>query len=226
MSDVARSLTVLQYGDSFFPGGAVAFSWGLEGLVADGLISGAADVSRFIGSQLRFRWATADRGILAAAFLGGDDHDSVARADRLQDAMSLPAELRRGSRRAGAALLAVHARLATPGISDYRARVRRGGAPGHLAVAQGLVYRGVGLDLAEAMTVSAHGLCVSLVGAAIRLGLLGHVEAQSLLTGIRASLVELIELPIPSLDEVSSFTPMADIATMHHETQTVRLFSN
>jgi len=217
---------MLQYGDSFFPGGAVAFSWGLEGLLADRAILGTGDVSRFVRSQLRSRWATADRGVLAAAFLAAEDHDAVARVDWFQEAISLPAGLRRGSRRAGAALLAVHARLATPGIEAYRAGVRQGAAPGHLAVAQGLVYHGVGLDLAEAMTVSAHGLCVSVLGAAIRLGLLGHIEAQSMLAEIRASIVELIERPIPSLGEISSFTPVTDIAIMHHETQPVRLFSN
>ena len=37
-------LAALQLGDSAFPSGSFAFSWGLEGLVADGLVDGEADL--------------------------------------------------------------------------------------------------------------------------------------------------------------------------------------
>ena len=41
MSDVADALAVLQFGDSFFPSGAVSFSWGLEGLSDSGVVTDA-----------------------------------------------------------------------------------------------------------------------------------------------------------------------------------------
>ena len=41
-------LALLQHGDSFFPGGATSFSWGLEGLCADGIVVDADDVSAFV----------------------------------------------------------------------------------------------------------------------------------------------------------------------------------
>ena len=37
--DVAADLAALQFGDSFFPSGAVSFSLGLETLYADGIVA-------------------------------------------------------------------------------------------------------------------------------------------------------------------------------------------
>ena len=94
-------LATLQHADSFFPSGAVSFSWGLEALRADGLVQSADDVALFAAGQLRHRWATADRPVLAATYTASDDLEAVAAIDRLQDAMALPLELRLGSRRMG-----------------------------------------------------------------------------------------------------------------------------
>jgi hypothetical protein len=65
--DSRSLLAALQHADSFFPSGAVSFSWGLEALRADGLVRTANDVALFIAGLLRHRWATGDRPLLAAA---------------------------------------------------------------------------------------------------------------------------------------------------------------
>ncbi len=46
-------LVALQHGDSFFPSGSFAFSWGLETLRNDGLVHGSTDVERFALDQLK-----------------------------------------------------------------------------------------------------------------------------------------------------------------------------
>jgi urease accessory protein len=223
----SRSLLVaLQHADSFFPSGSVSFSWGLEALRADGLIRTADEVALFIAGQLRHRWASGDRPVLAAAHAAGDDLEAVSVVDHLQEAMALPAELRQGSRRMGAALLGVHARLETRNATSYHARVLADRAPGHLAAVQGLIWRGIGLDLDVALVVGAHGLCVGLIGAALRLGLMGHIEGQRSLAALRSVIAELVATPLPGLDEISTFAPACDVAFMRHETQTGRLFAN
>ena len=140
-------LAMLQHGDSFFPSGAVSFSWGIEALGADGKISKADDVARFVRQQLKGRWATSDRPVLCAAHAAGGDLDSVLTADRLMEANSLAAEQREGSKRMGAALLNIHARLETRGAKDYQARLRAGAAPGHVAAVQGFLWHALGLDV-------------------------------------------------------------------------------
>ena len=129
-------LAALQFGDSFFPSGAVSFSLGLETLHAEGIVSDRGALDAFLAEQVAERWATSERAFLAAAHRACPDWPAVAEIDALQEAMTLPRELREGSRKGGAALLGVHARMGTPGAADYRARLRAGDAQGHLAVVQ------------------------------------------------------------------------------------------
>ncbi len=225
MTETAHLLAALQHGDSFFPSGQASFSWGLEDLASDGRITGAETLHAFIDGQLRYRWAGTDRVVLAAAHQANGDLDSVAEADRVLDAMSLPAGLREGSARMGAALLSIHVELETHQADVYRARVRKTIVPGHMAAVQGLVWRATGLSLDGALAVSAHGTCIGLLGAAMRLGLIGHLDGQRLLARLRETTVELLTDPAPPLDAATAYAPAVDIAIMHHETKTSRLFS-
>jgi urease accessory protein len=95
-----------------------------------------------------------------------------------------------------------------------------------VAVMQGLLWRGIGLDLEVALPVAAHGFCVGLIGAALRLGLIGHVEGQRCLAGLHGLIADVLESPLPGLDEISTFAPACDIAFMRHEVQPGRLFAN
>ena len=102
----------------------------------------------------------------------------------------------------------------------------RGEVPGHTAAVQGLVWRGAGLDVAAAETLSAHTFATGVLGAAIRLGLLGHIAAQRILLETRAIVTELLREPAPALDALHASTPEAEIAIMRHETAVTRLFAN
>ncbi len=219
-------LLLLQHGDSFFPGGSVSFSWGLETLCADGRVTTARDVARFLEGQLRHRWAPMDRAFLAAAHWTGDDLGLVREADRQLEAMTLSKELREGSRAAGKALLNVHEKLGTPLAGPYRRDVLEGGGCGHLAVVQGLLFQNLGLDLSSALIVSAHTTCIGILGAAVRLGRIGAMDGQSILSDLHPVIGDLIKSPIPPLEETGALTPQTEIALMRHETQEVRLFSN
>ena len=73
---------------------------------------------------------------------------------------------------------------------------------------------------------AAHSLCTGLASAALRLGLLGHLEAQQVLTQVQPTILELLVEPAPLPDQVHGFSPLAEIAVMRHETQDLRLFAN
>lgn len=226
MADGAELLAALQHADSFFPGGGTAFSWGLEALCADRQVTSADDVQRFLEGQLRHRWASCDRLFLAAAHRVHRDLDAVADLDRRLEVMTLPRELREGATRAGAALLNIHERLETAGASAYRTLVRSGRTPGHLSVVQGLLLAGCGLGEAAAAAVSAHALSVNVVGAALRLSVIGHADAQRILTRLRPLVAYLLTRPVDSFGEAAVYTPVTDAAAMRHELQSARLFAN
>jgi len=145
MPDLANLLGALQYGDSFFPSGSVSFSWGLETLHSDRMVVSAGELAGFVEGQLRHRWATCDACALTAAFRADGQLDRVAAVDDIVEAMTLATELREGSKRSGASLLNVHAKLETPGALEYRERVRKRVAHGHLPVVQGTLWRAVGM---------------------------------------------------------------------------------
>ena len=224
MDERERLLVALQHGDSAFPGGGFAFSWGVEGLVADELVGTVDDLERVVEDLLLGRWAPFDRAAFRAAFAAGSDLDRVTVVDREVEAGTLVAGLREGSRRAGRALLGVHVRLATPCAEAYRAMIEDG-APGHLAVVQGLVWRGLGLSVESAEALAAWGLVWALVSAAVRLDVIGHVAAQALLTRLRPRIAALLATP-PPMAPLHAFTPLADIAVARHARRDVRLFAN
>jgi len=221
-----RQLTTLQYADSFFPSGAVAFSFGLETLVQDGVVQDAGDVQRFLCDQIEFRWASADRVVLSAAWQAGSDMSKLQQIDALQESMTISQALREGSRRAGAALLSVHRELNTIGAQEFSDAVSAEQTPGHLNVVQGLAWRGGGLALESCQLISAHSLCVGVLGAALRLSVIGHLNAQRILTALHPVIDVVLHRPMPPLECVSAYSPLGEIATMRHVGQISRLFSN
>lgn len=225
MSDLDTSLLQLQHGDSFFPSGSVAFSFGLEMLSADMQVRDAAAVERFLLDQLRSRWATLEWGFLAAAWQA-EELDEQMEVDFLVESMTFARGLRVGSKRAGAALLTVHTELGTHGIANFVRACDDSATPGHLSVVQGIAWRGCGLALRDCALVGAHTFCVGVLGAALRLGLIGHLAAQRILSTARPEIVAIGQTQPPHPDSLSAYTPMADIAVMRHETLTHRLFSN
>lgn len=222
MFDTAAALALLQYGDSAYPAGGFAFSWGVEGLLADGWLEGRDALDALVADHLSFRWASMDRPLLCRAFLASD-LEAVAAVDRLAEAATPSAQMRDGSHRAGKALLGIGVRLGGPLCTAYRAQVSADLRLGHLPVIQALAYRDAGLDRASAELLSGWTLVTGLVSAAVRLGTIGHVEAQQSLATARPVLDDLLASDPPA--ELSSFTPLIDIAVSRGPSRHVRMFA-
>lgn len=222
----AALLSALQFADSFFPGGGVGLSWGLEQLRADRELAEAGEVAVFVEGQMTQRWSAFDAPALSAAWHANGDLARLQEIDALLEAMTLAQELREGSRRAGGAMLSVHAKLGGASAQAFRAGVLAGDTPGHLAVVQGLVWHAAGVPEPACRAMSAHLLATGLVSAALRLGVIGHLQAQAALNQVRPVTARLLEQPVAALEDIAAFTPATDIASMRHETADSRMFSN
>ena len=222
MFDASAALALLQYGDSAYPAGSFAFSWGVEGLAADGLLSSHQDLDDIVWEHLTLRWNSMDRPLLGHAFRAGDVA-GIAAVDRQAETATPMAAMRDGSRRAGRALLGVSVRLGGPLATAYRGLLADAPNLGHLVAVQAVVYRDAGLDHAAAELVSGWTLVSGLVSAAVRLGVVGHVEAQRSLAAARAVLADLLAEPVPAGVLPSSFTPLIDIAVSR--TRPLRMFT-
>jgi len=219
-------LQAMQHADSAFPSGGFAFSQGLESLASSPQTPRAAEIANFIRVQLALRWKTADRVALAHAHRAAADLQAVAAVDHDVEASTIVELLRTGSRRNGMALLAAHVRLRTPRATEYQAMVHRGEALGHLAVVQGLVWQGIGIAERTAIAMSGYGLANSMATAAIRLGLVGAIEAQRWVASCLPIIAEATETPVDNDELMSSYVPFSEIAVMRHERQPTRLFFN
>lgn len=226
MNEEEHILTILQYGDSFFPSGAVSFSWGVEMLKEDGVITCIKSLNEFLENQLINKWTSFERVVLAHAYENADKTNELIAIDYLVESMTLSNELRSGSKRLGSALLATHSRLDTPLAKNYQLLIFDHVALGHLPVIQGLLAKAIGQTKTSALIISAYNFCVAILSAALRLGIVGHIDCQNSLSKYRQLIAELTVQEIPDLKNIHAFTPYADIASMRHEHTNTRLFAN
>jgi urease accessory protein len=101
--------------------------------------------------------------------------------------------------------------------------VLAGAAPGHLPVAQAVCFRAAGLTLETAEAVAVWQVVSGITGAAMRLGICGHLGAQRVVTTVNPLLLDLLQRQPPT--EPAAFTAYADIAAQRHN-DGVRLFAS
>ena len=219
-------LPALQQADAAFPSGGFAFSNGIEGLDAMGARLDGPALAGVTEAVLRHRWAPCDRIALAQAWRAGPDVARLAEIGRALEAATLPESLRLGSRRNGAALLAAHVRLGTPGASTLQAALQANALLGHLPLLQGALWRAVGLDEAAAIQVSGYTVASGLASAAVRLGCLGALPAQAALRDVLPLIAELSRGPVPAIDRLGGFLPWLDIACARQQGAPLRLFAS
>jgi urease accessory protein len=220
------ALSAMQHADSMFPNGAVSFSWGLEALYNRGIVAGRADVAEFLLAHVEGRWADFDRPVVAHALAAAGDIDRLVVLDEQVEAQSLGAELRLGSTRMGNAMLNVHLRLKTRMAAEYLDAIADGRAFGHVAVVQGMLWGQLGFGADQAQVMSAHGLCTGILSASIRLSAIGHIDAQAIYAQVMPRIEAVLRAPLCDPEELHSFAPQIEIASMKHETDEMRLFVN
>ena len=219
-------LVAFQHADSAFPSGSFAFSNGIEGLASLGAPLDRDGLADTIGAILRHRWATADRVALVRAHRAESDLDAVAAVDFEMEAASVSEPLRNGSRRNGNALLASHVRLRTEGASLLQQRIVSGRAFGHLPVVQGYLWRALGIGEGDAVAISGYTVATGLITAAVRLGRIGALEAQTVLRSVLPLVGEHAERPIGLDARLESFLPWVDVAAARNTRAELRLFAN
>lgn len=218
-------LAALWQSDFAFPSGGFAFSNGIEGAAAALPRFDRATLAGLIRVTLARRWANAERLAVLKAFHA----DDLARLDEVDAAYeaATPCEpLRVGSRRNGRAFLTAHRRLGSPGAAEFEAEIAASRACGHMAVAQGFVWRGLGLGAREALAASAYTTASGMANAAVRLGALGALEAQAALGDALADVELLAQEPFDLDEPFSSAAVWLDVVAARHAHGALRLFAN
>lgn len=229
-TEITQQLALMQLADSFFPSGSFTLSHGLECLVQDGQLRGSENLQTFLRLLLRNKVGATDLVALIHAYKGStnDDLDAVRQVDARLFAQTLVEKTRSTQRQSGRALLMV----ASSTWQDWQLDIlNQDVAEGKIHCLHPVIFavvgRASGLSEGDTMLAFLHSFVTGLLGAAIRLGVVGHLQAQQ----IRLQLAPNIEAACKtaasmSLDDMWSCTPLIDLAQMRHQKMARRLFAS
>ena len=229
-SSITQKLALMQLADSFFPTGSFTLSHGLEALVQSNEVQSMAELLVFIELLLRHKVGTTDVVALLHSYRGCKNNDfaAIVQADRLLFVQTAIAKQRETQRQSARALLMV----ASGTWQDERlTMLNQATAQGKInclhPVIFGAIAAVVDLEPVDATLAFLHGLVTSMLGAAIRLGVVGHLQAQQALSQL-APVIEEVWLTATSisLERMWSGIPSIEMAQMQHPQLNQRLFAN
>ncbi len=212
-----RDWLLLQLTDGSFPSGAFAHSGGLEAAV---VLGGTDEVSPFLDASLRQLGTAALPFVRCAA-------REPARLAELDDAFDATLPLlgpNRASRAQGRALVNATARV-WPELETI-ARLAED-SPSHHAPVFGAIFATLGITPEATLAAYLHGAARAILSAAVRLGLLGPLEAQRVLADRAPLLDELIERSSelqPS--DAAQTAPLIEIFAALHDRLDGRMFQS
>lgn len=223
-----RLLSLLHFGDSAFPAGGYAHSFGLEAYAQAGLVRGREELERFLLAHLEGSIgpcdATAAVGVRHAA--ARDDLTACHVIDDTLEAMKPVREFREASRQMGRQTLRVAAALSEDArLVRYAGDVDGSRAPGHHAIAYGLAAAALGWTAEATATAYLYSSTALLVGAALRLLSMGQLEGQRVLWSLHPVIERVArDAAARDVDDLWSFAPGLELAGIAHAALDMRLF--
>jgi urease accessory protein len=210
---------LLQLADGSFPSGAFAHSSGLEAATVLGAVDASPEgLARFLDASLR----QSGHAQLPFVRLAAERIEELEAADVALDAMLSLRGPNLASRAQGRAL--ANAAAETWDVTaPVAAHARR--APAHHAVVFGAVFGLLGVSVEETLAAYLHGAARGILSAAVRLGLVGPLEAQRILASL-SPLLERILRERPAVDDAAMTAPLLEIYGALHDRLDGRMFQS
>lgn len=206
---------LLQLADAAFPSGGYAHSGGLEACAA----LSSMELEDFFDQTLHTTARSALPFVRDAHDTNGA-HDALAAIDALADATITSHVANRASRAQGRSLATNAARMFLA-VTSLGAHAKT--HPCHHAPVFGALFGRLGISRADTVTAYLHGVARGALSSAVRLGLVGPLEAQR----IHASREPLLERLIHSIPEASAQTaPLLEMFGALHDELDGRLFQS
>jgi len=227
-TDAAWLVGLLQAGDSFYPTGSYAHSFGLEGLVQQGVVRDRATLRDFIFLSALPALRHTELPLAAHAWraFGETNWPRIGELCVLSAALKTAREARAASENIGRQRAELMASLRVhPLAQAFLSRTSAENWPHSSAVSAALESCVLGAPLTAALAGISYTTLSALVSAAMKVLRLGQNASQSLLTEALATTPEIIlAAEQTAFADIGWFNPWLDIAAARHETADSRMF--
>jgi urease accessory protein len=229
IDELEQELAMMQLSDSFFPTGMFATSNGLEFLFKEKKIRSMEDIASIIKINIIQQIGPSDGVALANAFDSANKNDfgKVIDADTIVFATKSIKEIRDASVRSGIQLIKCVSEFVNENeiLNQYKENIIKNKVHGVFPVAFAICCNALKIKKEKSMMMMMYGFTVSIVGAALRLGLIQHFEGQKIIHSIKPIISQTVkEYSNKSLSEMWQFAPQTDIVQMSHEKMDSKMF--
>jgi len=228
-SGTALLARMLQFGDSMFPIGGFSFSSGLESAIQKGVVADAITLRAFTRTAVQ-QAARGDGIALIAAHRAATvgDVDALIRIDAQVYARKLSDEARLMSVRMGKKFTEMGVEMIGAALlGTWRKCIAMSVTPGCYPVALAINFAVQNLSARQAFVVHQNGVAATILGAALRLMKISHVETQKILyelNGLADAAYE--NAAAARLSDMAGYAPLTEILAAVHNKAHVRLFMN
>ncbi len=218
----------MQMSDSFFPTGLYTMSNGLETLFDEKQIQTADQLEEFIAIIISQQIGPADCVALSSSydFATVNDIEKIIECDKTLYSMKLVKESRDAICRSGSQMLkCVKSFMNNDLLNSFYNAINESRTPATHPVVISVCSNILGIKKESAMMMLLYGFTVSTIGAALRLGLIDHIQSQKILHNLKPHIMQTIEKFIMTpLESMWQFTPEYDLIQMSHEQKFSKMF--
>lgn len=229
IEEIEKELGELQLSDSFFPTGIFAASNGLEFLFTEKKIRNASDLAEIIRVNITQQIGPSDCVALSNTFdvINKGNFDEVIRTDQVLFSTKSIKENRDASVRSGVQLVKCVCEFIKNDeiLSQYQESLIKNKVHGVFPIAFAICCNALQIKKEKSMIMFLYGFIVMMTGAALRLGLIQHLEGQKIIHELKPVISQTVkEYSNKSLFEMWQFAPQIDIVQMSHEKMDSKMF--
>ena len=242
-------LDMMQLSDSMFPTGMFASSGGLELMFERKMITDARQLADLCKDIIERQMGTSDCIALAVAHDAASRHDTdaIIEADAVLCSMKTVPEAREAAIRSGVQLCRCVAAFCTDTgcngnndnhnqnstnnnngsiITAHLNLIKRKYASGIYPVSLGVCCSALRIRKEAAVQMLLYGFASGMTGAALRLGMIQHIEAQCIIHDLKPAIRQAAAGSVASrgIHEMWQFCPHAEILQMAHARMDTKMF--
>lgn len=226
-----KEFQIMQLSDSSFPSGMFSLSGGLESLSHHNIITNWTQVHEFIMEQIEFQLIPCDCSVLTITMdaVKKNDLAQILNIDNKFYSMKLTKDIRNSLVRSGKQVFNCLLYMINDKnhfLTQFKNKIETNATPCTYPVALGIYARCLDISLSSAMKILLYSFSSSVTSAAIRLGIIQHLDAQKIL-GLLAEPVNIFvtnKIKEKITTDIWQLTPLTEIHQMYHEHNESKMF--